>query len=164
MAFPITQGGRLHGGAWQSSETFAQSTATNQRSLDANTDVSFLGMGTATNGPVHNLYKLQSTTTASGREGDAVEGFEKFILATATGRADIFIEMAAGRLPLHISQVFVGGTTGTASDVIGVIASATATIVFQAEGDFCHLRFMNGVWHPVGAFGCTLSDEAAAAT
>ncbi len=158
MAITITQGGHLGAGAWQSIATFTESTATVPQVIPADVDVVHLGMGTATAGPVHNLYTLTGTTTASGREGDAVEGQEIWLDATATGRADVFIEFKSGRMPLNISQVFIGGTTGTASDITGIIASATADIVFQAVDDFCHLRFMNGVWHPLDAFGATFAD------
>lgn len=155
MTVSLTQGSRQHNSTWQSSETFAQSTATAQRSLDAQTDISFLGMGTATAGPVHNQYKLEATTTASGREGDAIEGMEKLILATATGRADVFIALPThGRLPLGLVEQSTPGATGDIAMV-----SATGNWVFQAADDYMYLKFMNGAWHWLSGFGAT---EAAA--
>jgi hypothetical protein len=153
MVLSLTQGDRQHNSTWQSSETFSESTATAQRSLDANVDVSFLGMGTATAGPVHNQYKLEATTTASGREGDAVEGMEKVIMATATGRADVFIALPTqGRLPLQLIEQSNPGATG---DI--VMVSATGTWVFQTDGDFMFLKFMNGTWNYLAGAGATQS-------
>ncbi len=151
MAITITQGSRVGGSTWQSNQTFTQSTATVSRALDAHTDITFLGMGTATAGPVHNQYHLVATTTASGREGDAMEGMEKMIMATATGRADVFISMATqGRLPLGLIEQNVPGGTG---DV--VMVSATATWAFQSDGDYMFLKFMNGSWAWLAGNGAT---------
>ncbi len=151
MAVSLTQGDRQNNASWQSSETFTQSTATAVRTLDPNTNVSFLGMGTATAGPVHNQYSLTATTTASGREGDAVEGTEKMILATATGRADVFIDLPTqGRLPLGLVEQSNPGATGDIAMV-----SATGTWAFQADGDFMFLKFMNGTWNWLAGFGAT---------
>lgn len=153
MAITITQGDRQHDGTFQSKETFSQSTATAQRSLDANIDISFLGMGTATAGPVHNQYKLEATTTASGREGDAVEGFEKVIMATATGRADVFIAFPTqGRLTLAAIEMSNPGGTGDITMV-----SATATWVFRDDGHFMYLKFMNGTWNFLAGAGASQS-------
>ena len=151
MALTLTQGDRQHNSTWQSEETFTQSTATAVRSLDANVDVSNLGMGTATAGPVHNQYSITATTTASGREGDAVEGMEKYILATATGRADVFIQFPTqGRLPLQLIDQSNPGATGDITMV-----SATGTWAFQAADDFMFLKFMNGSWNYLAGFGAT---------
>ena len=151
MAIALTQGDRQGGSTWQSSETFSQSTATASRALDPQTDITFLGMGTATAGPVHNQYNLVATTTASGREGDAIEGMEKMIMATATGRADVFIAMATqGRLPLGLIEQNVPGGTGDVTMV-----SATATWAFQSDGDYMFLKFMNGSWVWLAGNGAT---------
>jgi hypothetical protein len=155
MAITITQGDMLHNTGWQSVETFTESTATAQRFLDAQTDVSFLGMGTATAGPVHNQYALTATTTASGREGDAIEGFEKYVMATATGRADLFVALPTqGRLPLQAMLQIDAAATG---DIDQTMASATGTWVFQSDGDYLHLKFMNGTWNYLGGAGATMA-------
>ena len=161
MALTITAGESQHNSTWAGSETFTQSTATAQRFLNAHTEVSFLGMGTATAGPVHNQYALVATTTASGVEGDAVEGMEKYIMATATGRADVFIALpTAGRLPIAAAMQsnFAAIATTTASAGFEELsASATATWVFSVDGDFMHLKFMNGTWNYLGGGGATMS-------
>ena len=59
-------------------DTYTQSTATADQSLSLDTDLSLLGMGTAT-GFNRNGYSL-----ASG-----IEGQEKFILSTGTGEAKV---------------------------------------------------------------------------
>ena len=56
MALSIDRGEGQHNSTWAGTETFAQSTATAVRFLSNDVEVSFLGMGTATAGPVHNQY------------------------------------------------------------------------------------------------------------
>ena len=151
MAVTFTQGDVQHPSTWQTAETFTQSTATAFRTLNNDVEVSHLGMGTATAGPVHNLYELVATTTASGREGDAKEGMEKYVVATATGRADLFIELPTqGRLPLGALEQSNPGATGDIAMV-----SATATWAFQGVGDYMYLKFMNGTWNWFAGFGAT---------
>ena len=59
-------------------DTYTQSTATTDQALSLNTDLSLLGMGSAT-GFGLNLYSL-----ASG-----IEGQEKWVLSTGTGEAKL---------------------------------------------------------------------------
>ncbi len=158
MALVINAGDRLPPVGWQSVERIAQATATANRFIDPWTDVTFLGMGTAS-GITTNQYVLVATTTASGVEGDAVEGQEKYLLATATGRADVFILLPTqGRLPIAASMQsnFATIATSTASTgFAGLSASATGRWVFQAAGDFMRLKFMNGRWNYLDGAGAT---------
>ncbi len=152
MSITMTPGDVQHKSTWQDSETFAQSTATASRRLNNDIVVSFLGMGTATAGPVHNQYNIVATTTEAGRVGDAKEGQEKMIMATATGRADVFIEYPSGRLPLQLIEQSNPGATGDVTMV-----SATGTWVFQAANDHVYLKFMNGTWNFMSGVGATQS-------
>ena len=80
MAISITTGAAVHkGGTFQSVETLTQSTATAEQSLDLDTDVSHLGVGTATLF-TRNKYLLAST---------GVDGMEKIVLTTGTGEAKL---------------------------------------------------------------------------
>lgn len=76
---------RRGGGSVQSQESLTQSTATAIQSLSVTTDVSVLGMGTAT-GFARNRYLLPTTS--------AVEGQEKVVVATGTGEA--YLDLAGG--------------------------------------------------------------------
>lgn len=137
-------------GGFQSSETFTQSTATALRILSNSVDVSFLGMGTATAGHVHNLYALNATTTASGTAGDAIEGQSKLIMATATGRADVYVHgPTVGRLPAGIALDALPTATAYAA------ASATGSWVFQSADDMILLKFINGRWNYMALVGAT---------
>ncbi len=155
MAVSIAGGDAQHNGTFQSSETFTQSTATAVRTLNPAVDISFLGMGTATAGPVHNQYELVATTTEAGRVGDAVEGQWHVIMATATGRADCFVQHPTqGRLPLEAMILIDAAATG---DISVTAASATGDWVFQTSGDMLHVRFLNGTWNFIGGHGATMA-------
>ena len=156
MALVITQGEQQHkGGTFQSSESFSGSTATAFRILDNHVDVSFLGMGTATGDNSNNLYALNATSTEVGTIGDAIEGMYKAIMATATGEAAVFVaHPTQGRLPLDAMILIDSAATG---DLEQTMASATGNWVFQGDGDFLELRFMNGTWNFVSGQGCTMA-------
>ncbi len=156
MALVITQGEQQHkGGTFQSFERFSGSTATAFQILANDVDVSFIGMGTATSDNSNNLYALLATSTASGVEGDAVEGMYKAIMATATGEAAVFVaHPTQGRLPLDAMILIDAAATG---NIDVTMASATGNWVFQGDGDFLELRFMNGAWNFVSGHGCTMA-------
>jgi len=143
-----------HPGTWQGSETFTESTATASRRLSNDVEVSFIGMGTATAGHVHNLYHLVATTTATGVEGDAVEGSEKFIVATATGRADVYVAHPATRLPIGAMLLIDVAATG---DLDQTYATATGSWVFLSADDWLRVKFMNGSWHFLDGVGPTMA-------
>lgn len=153
MAVTINTRYPRHPGTYQSSESMTQSTATAFQSLNANVDVSFLGMGTATGDNSNNLYSLTVTTTASGYEGDAVEGFEKMIMATATGEAAVFIEQLSGRMSAEGSLLAIS----TATSVDAMWASATGNWVFSSANDYLIARVWNGAWRVVGGVGPTMA-------
>jgi len=137
-------------GGFQSSERFAQSTATALRVLNNAVDISFLGMGTATAGHVHNLYALNATSTASGLRGDAIEGQLKMIMATATGRADVYVHgPTIGRLPAGIALDALPTATAYAA------ASATGSWVFTSANQMILLQFLNGRWNYRALIGAT---------
>lgn len=148
MAVSINATDPRHPGTWQSSETLTQSTATAFQALDPHIDVSFLGMGTATGDNSNNLYSLTSTGHSNG---DAVEGMEKFIMSTGTGEAAVYIDLATGRLPVQMA--FMSNSTATTLDACAV--SATGNWVFGVDGDFMHLKFMNGNWLFLNGQGVT---------
>lgn len=151
MAITITQGDRQTNASWQSIATFTGSTATTPQVIPADVDIVALGMGTATGDNSNNLYDLNATTTASGRSGDAVEGQEIYLHATATGEAAVFIAMPTqGRLPLQLLDQSNLGATG---DI--VMVSATARWVFAVAGDFMYLKFMNNAWNYMAGAGPT---------
>ena len=156
MALVITPGEQQHkGGTFMSFERFTGSTATAQRVLDNHVDVTFIGMGTATGDNVNNLYALLATSTEAGVIGDAIEGMYKAIMATATGEAAVFVaHPTQGRLPLDAMFLIDAAATGNL-DVTA--ASATGNWVFQGDGDFLELRFMNGTWNFVSGHGCTMA-------
>ena len=156
MALVITQGEAQHkGGTFQSFERFSGSTATAERIIDNDTDVSYIGMGTATGDNVNNLYALLATSTASGVEGDAVEGMLKYLIATATGEAGIRVAMPTqGRLPLAAMILIDAAATG---DLDVTMASATGKWVFQGDGDFLAFRFFNGAWNFFDGAGATMA-------
>ncbi len=160
MAVILTTGNQARLGAWQSLTTLDQSTATTPQVVFPNVDIVELGMGTASGDNVNNLYTLGATTTASGREGDAVEGQEIFLrtAGTGTGEAACFIEMAAGRLPYDVSieMVSAGGTASFSAPEH--YASATGRFVFSTDGDYALLKFMNSVWRPLAVNGATLAS------
>ncbi len=142
-------------GTFQTSETFTGSTATAFRNLDNNTEISFLGMGTATGDNSNNLYALNATTTASGREGDGVEGAWKMIMSTGTGEAAVFVQMPTqGRLPLDAMLQITPAATG---NIDVTMASATGNWVFSSDGDFLLLRFINGRWNYISGAGATMA-------
>jgi len=86
MAITLTSGQRQRrGGTFQAQDAFTQSTATGLQSLSVTTDISVLGMGTAT-GFGRNRYLLATTS--------AVEGQSKVIAATATGEA--YVDVGGG--------------------------------------------------------------------
>ncbi len=156
MALVITQGEQQHkSGTFQSFERFTGSTATAQRVLDNHVDVTFIGMGTATGDNVNNLYALLATSTEVGTIGDAIEGMYKAVMATATGEAALFVaHPTQGRLPLDAMFLIDAAATG---DLDATVASATGNWVFQGDGDFLELRFMNGTWNFVSGHGCTMA-------
>jgi hypothetical protein len=143
-----------HPGTFQSSETLSQSTSTTPQVLDNNVDVSFIGMGTATAGHVHNLYALTATSTASGSRGDAIEGQIKVISATATGRADVFVEMATARLPMNAQFQVIPGATGNWDQTM---VSATGSFVFLTASDKLVMQFIDGAWMYQNGVGATLA-------
>ncbi len=155
MALVITQGEQQHkGGTFQSSESFSGSTATAFRILDNHVDVSFIGMGTATGDNSNNLYALNATSTASGVEGDAIEGMIKTMMVTATGFAGLFIQMPTqGRLPLEAMILVDPAATG---DLDVTAASATGVWVMQTDGDFIQTQFINGTWNFLRGAGATM--------
>ena len=144
MAVTIT-GGEVQkkGGTWQSIETLTQSTATVPQAISLNTDVTVLGMGTASGFP-RNKYTL-----ATG----AVEGMEKLIISSATGEATVFIPSATTLLPFHVA--FAALTTATTADAVLGGSTATGQWVFQSDGDFVYLKYMNGLWHFQDLAGAT---------
>ena len=155
MVLSITQGEQQHNTTFQSFETFDGSTATAFQVLDNDVEVSFIGMGTATGDNRNNLYALNATSTASGVEGDAVEGMMKWLIATATGEAGIFIAMPTqGRLPLEAMILINAGATG---NIDVTMASATGNWVFQGDGDYLAFRFFNGTWNFVSGAGATMA-------
>jgi hypothetical protein len=154
MALVITQGEQQHGTTWQSFESIAQSTATVARVLDNDVDVSYLGVGTATGDNVNNKFELLATSTASGNEGDAIEGMIKTMMVTATGFAGLFIQMPTqGRLPLEAMILVDAAATGNL-DVTA--ASATGVWVMQTDGDFIQCQFINGTWNFLRGAGATM--------
>ena len=143
MTLVINAGDRLPPVGWQSVERLAHSTATVEQVIDPWTDVTYLGMGTATGDNRNNLYTL-----ATG----PVEGKEKMIFMTGTGEAAVFIPMATGRLPFGSILI---GTTG--SDAHSQNASATGFLVFTASDQFVMLRMINSLWRITDLAGATLS-------
>lgn len=138
----ITGGERLKFvGTFQSVESLTQSTATTPQALSVTTDVSVLGMGTATGAAVRNLYTL-----AAG-----VEGQEKLIYANATGEASVIFTQISGRLDPGVGAV----VNATATTVDANWASATGQYVFQAANEFILTRFMNDAWHVLNIRGAT---------
>lgn len=84
MAITITADRpRRRGGTFQSTESLTQSTATSPQSVNLTTDLTTLGMGTAT-GFGLNQYRVT----------DGFAGLSKAILATATGEAKLIIDSA----------------------------------------------------------------------
>ena len=82
MTITITSGSPLRRGkTFQSLETLAQSTATAFQLVNLTTDLTALGMGTAT-GFGLNLYRVT----------DGYAGLEKAFLATATGEAKLVFD------------------------------------------------------------------------
>ena len=155
MALIITPGEQQHNTTFQSFERFDGSTATAFQVLDNDVEVSFIGMGTATGDNRNNLYALLATSTASGVEGDAVEGMKKWLIATATGEAGIFVAMPTqGRLPLEAMILINAGATG---NIDVTMASATGNWVFQGDGDYLAFRFFNGTWNFVSGAGATMA-------
>lgn len=138
----ITGGERLKfAGTYQSSESLTQSTATTPQALSITTDVSVLGMGTATGAAVRNMYTL-----AAG-----VEGQEKWVYCNATGEASVIFTQISGRLDYGVSAVV--NQTATTGD--GTWASATGQYVFQAANEFIGMKYMNDAWHVMMARGVT---------
>ena len=155
MALIITQGEQQHSTTFQSFERVAQSTATAFRILDNDVDVSYIGMGTATGDNSNNLYALNATSTQAGVIGDAVEGMMKFLFATATGEAAIFVEMPTqGRMPLEAMILVDAAATG---NIDVTMATATGNWVFQSDGDFLAFRFFNGTWNFISGAGATMA-------
>jgi hypothetical protein len=137
-------------GTFQTLESLTQSTATAFQTLSNEVEVSSLGMGTATGDNSNNLYALNATTTASGVEGDGVEGAYKLIYASATGEAAVFIDgPTQGRLPANIALDALPTATAIAQ------ASATGNWVFSTDGDMILCRFVNGKWNYVALTGAT---------
>lgn len=144
MAITIAAGDKQTNSTWQSPETLTQSTATAFQALSLKTDISVLGMGTATG------FGLNRYSLASG----AVEGQEKLIVSSASGEAKLFVVgPTQGRLPLNIAME----SNATATTVDALLASATGLWVFQSDGDYILCRFMNGVWNYMDSKGATLA-------
>ena len=138
----ITGGERLKfAGTYQSSESLTQSTATTPQALSITTDVSVLGMGTATGAAVRNMYTL-----AAG-----VEGQEKWVYCNATGEASVIFTQISGRLDAGVGAV----VNQTATAVDANWASATGQYVFQAANEFIGMKYMNDAWHVMMARGVT---------
>ncbi len=157
MALVITQGEQQHGETWQAFERISQSTATAFQVLDNHTDVSFLGMGTATGAisSTRNLYALNATSTEAGVIGDAVEGMVKMILSTGTGEAGMFVQHPTqGRLPLQAMMQIDAGASG---NIDVTMASATGLWIFGSDGDFLEVRFRNGTWNYIDGAGATMA-------
>ena len=155
MALVITQGEQQHNTTFQSFERFSGSTATAFQVLNNDVEVSFIGMGTATSDNSNNLYALLATSTASGVEGDAIEGMVKYLIATATGEAAIFVaHPTQGRLPLAAMILVDAAATG---NIDVTMASATGNWVFQGDGDYLEMRFFNGTWNFVSGAGATMA-------
>lgn len=72
---------RRRGRTFQSTETLTQSTATSPQSVNLTTDMTIVGMGTAT-GFGLNLYRVT----------DGFAGLQKSFLATATGEAKLVLD------------------------------------------------------------------------
>lgn len=140
----ITGGERLRQvGTFQSVESLTQSTSTTPQALSITTDVSVLGMGTATGSSARNLYTL-----AAG-----VEGQHKMIYCNATGEAGVIFTQKTGRLNAIISGMVIPSAT----TVDGMWASATGQYVFNAANDWLELKYMNDAWWPLRGVGATLS-------
>lgn len=152
----ITIGTEYPGRPWGygDSESLTQSTATTAQSISAVVPITYLGMGTASGDNRNNLYTLPATTTASGVVGDAVEGMEKFLVATATGEAAVYIEMATGRVPWEAAMM-INATATVAIDQ--AMASATGRWVFSAADDWMRVKFLNGSWKFLGGVGPTMA-------
>ena len=156
MALVLTAGEQQHGTTWQSAESIAESTATVARVLDNDVDVSLLGVGTATGDNVNNKYELLATSTASGNEGDAIEGMIKTMMVTGTGFAGLFVQHPTqGRLPLEAMILIDSGASG---NIDVTMASATGVWVMQTDGDFIQTQFINGTWHFLRGAGATMHD------
>ena len=154
MVLSITQGDIQHSTTWQSVEDIAQSTATVARVLDNDVDISFLGVGTATGDNVNNKFELLATSTASGVEGDAIEGMIKTMMVTGTGFAGLFVQHPTqGRLPLEAMILVDAAATG---DIDVTAASATGVWVMQTDGDFLQCQFINGTWNFLRGAGATM--------
>lgn len=145
MAVTFTGGERQIGTSWQSMEELTQSTATAFQALDLRTDVSVLGMGTAT-GFGLNIYSLATT---------GVEGQEKLIISSATGEAKVHIPTSSGRMSVIASSLAIPSATA----VDAVWASATGLWVLQSDGDFLLVKFLNGSWQFLGGAGATLATS-----
>lgn len=131
-------------GAFQELETMTQSTATAPQAISVAIPVTILGMGTATGAAVRNLYTLPP----------GIEGQEKWVYTNATGEASLIATFpTTGRLPLGIA--FTNNPTATTVDAL--LASATGQLVFQAAGEFVHLRYFNACWHIRDAYGVTIA-------
>lgn len=143
MAVTITAGERQTNSSWQSIETKTQSTATTIQTLDVREDVSVLGMGTAT-GFLVNRYILPTT---------GVEGQEKLIISSATGEAKVFVPTKSGRMSIVASSLAIPAATA----VDAGWASATGLWVFQEDGDYLLLKFMNGNWMFLDGAGASMA-------
>jgi hypothetical protein len=144
MAVTITGGQLNTNTSWQKLETLTQSTATAFRAISVRADATVLGMGTATGTAARNIYSLATT---------GVEGQEKFIYSAATGEASVLIPMPSGRLNIQACMLAVPSAT----TVDALQASATGMWVFQSDGDFLLLQFMNGAWNVINGSGATLA-------
>ena len=132
--------------SWRSKETLTQSTATTVQSLSLQTEISILGMGTAT-GFARNRYEL-----ASG----AVEGQEKLVIAEATGEAYLRVSAQSGRIPMQIA--FASLPTATNSDSLYV--TSTGDWVFQSAEDYILLKYISGVWTYIALVGATYATAS----
>jgi hypothetical protein len=145
MAVTISGGEAQTNSSWQSSESLTQSTATAVQSISLRTDVSVLGMGTAT-GFARNRYSLATS---------GVEGQEKLVISSATGEAYVFVPTSSGRMGVIPSSLAIPSATA----VDAVWASATGDWVFQSDGDYLLVKFMNGSWQFLGGAGATLATS-----
>lgn len=150
MTISINGGDIQHGQTWQSYETLTQSTATSNQTISTQTDVTILGMGTAT-GFARNRYLLSTS--------GAVEGQEKLIISQATGEAYVLVNNVGptqGLIPINVGHVLLGAGATTV-DALQAVATATGCLVFQAADDMVLLKFYAGNWRFRDAVGATFA-------
>ena len=154
MAVTISAGDINRTGAFRSSKSYTQSTATSVQTLDFSFDVSLLGMGTATGFP-RNKYVLATSVVVGTATVHAAEGQYHLIMATATGEATVFVTAATTPLPVNVAFQLL--PTATSLDAIN--ATATGQFVLQSSGDAIWCQMRNGLWHVLDVAGATIATS-----